>query len=643
MSGIFGLVRRDGAPVRDALATMRAAMPRWGPDGFGEWSDGGAALGQARRFSLPESGFEHLPIADDEAGFAFTAAGRLDNRDALVAEMGLPDRGRGVGDGGVMMAAYRRWGRDAPRRLLGDWSFAAWHPAQRRLFLARDQFGQTALYYHCDDTIAAFSSSLHAVLALGATPVALDELYLAQYLISWRAYHGERTPSSAVRRLAPAHVLDVSPGRVRTDCYWRLEDQREVHRSSRIDYVTELREVFDEAVRTRLRGTGPVSVTLSGGLDSSAVAATAAAMMRERGQTLTAFTSVPVGAARDDQSRFGDELPLARAIARFAGNIEVVSVPASATSPIKGIRWGLEVYGQPVHAASNMFWMLDLQRQVRAAGSAVLLTGAAGNAGISWPGDPLSAPLPTQLRTLGLRRWLRERGRRVAPAVVWRKWAQHQLDPDWYRVTAIAPEFARRLRLADRRVADPAMVTRTARDQRLSILNPGRSILGSGAAARGGWFGLDVRDPTADVRVLEFTLSVPDAVFRAPGDGAPRWLIREAMRGRVPDEVRLNRRKGLQAADLVARLRSCAGEVDEALDELAAGAATAYVDVGHMRDCWQAIQREDTSETHRMAVSIVTRGIMAGLFANAVTRGELPGSGAVDPTSSPLESIRKGE
>ncbi len=631
MSGIFGLVRFDGAPVGDALATMRAAMPRWGPDGFGEWCDGPAALAQARRFSLPESRVERLPAVDDEAGFAFTAAGRLDNRDALVTELRLPDHGRGVGDGEVMMAAYRRWGMQAPRRLLGDWSFAAWHPAQRRLFLARDQLGQTALYYHCDATVAAFSSSLRAVLALGVTPVALDELYLAQYLISWRAYHGERTPSSAVRRLPPAHVLDVTPERVTSNCYWRLEDHAEIRRPGRAEYVMGLREAFDEAVRSRLRGTGPVSVTLSGGLDSSAVAATAAPMLRERGQTLTAFTSVPVGAARDDRSRFGDELPLVRAIAQFTDNIEVVAVPASATSPIKGIRWGLAVYGQPVHGASNMFWMLDLHRQVRAAGSAVLLTGALGNGGISWAGDPLSQPLPAQLRTLGVRRWLLDRGRRVAPAAVWREWSRRHLDPEWYRASAIAPEFAWRLGLAERRVADPAMRNRTARDLRLSIINPGRSLLGSGGAALGGWFGLDVRDPTADVRVLEFSLSVPEAVFRGPGDGTPRWLIREAMRGRVPDQVRLNRRKGLQAADLVTRLRTCAGEVDEALEELAAGASASYVDVGHMREAWEKIQREDTVETHRMAVSVLTRGIMGGLFANAITRGELPGSAAVDP------------
>ncbi len=185
----------------------------------------GAGLGQARLFSFPESRFEDLPVVDDEAGFAFTAAGRLDNRDALVAELRLPDRGHGIGDGRVMMAAYRRWGRDAPRRLFGDWSFAAWHPAQRRLFVARDQMGNSAVYYHCDRDTAAFCCSYRALLSLGLTPVELDELYLAQYLISWPRYVGEGTAASAIRRLPPAHTLTVTPEAVRTSCYWRPEDE----------------------------------------------------------------------------------------------------------------------------------------------------------------------------------------------------------------------------------------------------------------------------------------------------------------------------------------------------------------------------------------------------------------------------------
>jgi asparagine synthase (glutamine-hydrolysing) len=618
MSGIFGVIRRDGAPLGDALATMRTAMPRWGPDGFGEWSDGSAGLGQARLVSTPESRFEDLPAWDGAAGFAFTAAGRLDNRTALIAELGLLEAGRGLGDGGVMMAAYRRWGENTPGRLLGDWSFAAWHPAQRRLFVARDQMGRTALYYHCNRETVAFCCSQRALLALGMTPIVLDELYLAQYLISWPRYQGHRTATSAAGRLPPAHTVTVTERAVRTSCYWRLEDQAVVRLPARSDYVTVLRQTFDDAVRSRLRATGPLGMMLSGGLDSSAVAATAAEQLRACGERLTAFTSVPIGPARDDSRVFGDELPLVRTMAQAAGNIDVVPVSASGVSPIDGIRWALEVYGAPIHAASNMFWVLELQRQARAAGCRVLLDGARGNGGISWGGDPLSARLVGQLRTLGIRRWTARRVRRALPEVAWRQLSRRRVNPEWYRGSAIHPEFAQRLQLGQRRLEDPGTRPRAPRDHRLAILKPGRTIVGSTSAELGGWFGIDSRDPTADARVLAFTMSVPDGIFRSPEDGSSGWLIREAMRGRVPEQVRLNRRKGLQAADLVNRLRACSEDVNAALEELRAGPAVAYVDVDHMANAWRAIQREDSIETHRLAVSVLTRGIMGGLFANGV-------------------------
>jgi asparagine synthase (glutamine-hydrolysing) len=624
MSGIFGMVRRDGAALADELATMREAMPRWGPDGFGQWQEGVAGLGQARLHSLPESRCEDLPAWDESAGFAFTAAGRLDNRQALVDELSLSGRREPLADTGVMMAAYRRWRDTAAERLQGDWALAAWHPAQRRLFVARDPFGETALYYCCHPSAVAFASSQRAVVALGLSPIELDELYLAQYLISWPAYHGERTAASAARRLPPAHTLTVTPEGAHTRLYRRLEDQPVARMKTRDQYVTRLRDTFSQAVSTRLRTSGPVGVAVSGGLDSTAVAAVAAEHARRRGERLTAFTSVPIASARDDELMFGDELPLVRALAQLAGNIDVEPVTAAGVSPIQGIRWALEVYAAPIHAASNMFWLLELHRQAAASGHRVLLNGAVGNGGISWGGNPLSQPLAGQVQTLGAGQWGR-RARQVSPRALWSWMAKRRQDPRWYRATAIAPAFAQRLDVGRRRLEDPKTFPRNAREERLVLLKPGRSMVGLTSAELSAYFGLDVRDPTGDLDVLQFTLSVPDRIFRAPHDGGSRWLIREAMRGLVPDQIRLNRRKGLQAADLVARLQRSGDEVEEALAEVAGGPAADYVDIAYMRECWTAIRRDDNRDTHRLAVSVLTRGIMGGLFANAAGRGELPG------------------
>ena len=273
MSGIFGIFHRDGCPIAPAtLQTMRDAMAHWGRDGGDIWLDGCAGLGQARTFSTPEAQFEHLPRFDPSRGIAFTAAARVDNREELIRDLRLeiqsPREASNLQpptsnfqlptpDGDILLHAYLKWGDDCVKRIYGDWAFAAWHPNERKLFLARDHFGNTALYYYANSRLFAFASEPKALLALNLAPLEMDELYLAQVLITWTAYHGERTIYKSLRRLPPAHTLTATPQQLNTQQYWRLEDTPLLHLPKRQDYVESFREVFDEAVRARLRTSPP--------------------------------------------------------------------------------------------------------------------------------------------------------------------------------------------------------------------------------------------------------------------------------------------------------------------------------------------------------------------------------------------------
>ena len=261
MSGIFGIFNRDGSPVEPSrLAAMRDAMDYWGPDGFGLWVDGCAALGQSRFFSFPEARHENLPLVDSENGLVFTAEGRVDNRTDLGRQLGIPtSRFDKLPDSEFIRQAYLRWGKDCVGCIYGDWSFAVWHPKERRLFLARDHFGITSLYHYAGEEVFAFASSRKALLSLNLAPVELDELYLGQILVSWFAYHGERTIHKPIRRLPPAHTLTITPASLDKCIYWRLEDTQPLRLKKREDYVAAFLEVWDEAVRARLRAVGPIA------------------------------------------------------------------------------------------------------------------------------------------------------------------------------------------------------------------------------------------------------------------------------------------------------------------------------------------------------------------------------------------------
>ncbi len=553
--------------------------------------------------------------------FHFFFSGRIDNRLELSKFLAInPADLPGITDSELIRLAYCRWGEETSSRIYGDWSFAVWHPAERKLFVARDHHGNTSLYYYVDNNIFAFSSSRQFLLDLKLSPREFDELYLAQVLVSWLAYNGERTIHKSILRLPPAHSLTVTPNSISKRQYWHLEVIPALCLTKRCDYVDAFREVFNEAVHARLRttGNGWIGATLSGGLDSSSVAATAAAMLQEDGQRLRAYTSVPLSDTSCSDGRcMGNEYPLAQATARFAGNIDLYPVDASAVSPIEGIRRMLRIVHEPSHSAGNFFWILDLYARAAADGCQALLTGQVGNATISWTGDFASQPLWFQLQRLGWRRLLKRKLKQITPLQIRAAYHSWQNDKLGYRNTAILPEFARRIDLYGLMLQDAdTLKIRTTQELRYDFINPGRIMGGALHAEMGAAMGIEVRDPTADARVIEFTYSVPDHIFMDPETGQTRWLIREAMKGRLPDEVRLNRRFGRQAADRVQRLRACAAEVEAVLDELSRGPAAAYVDVAYMRQIWHKVQNEDTSETFAQSGTILTRGIMAGLFVN---------------------------
>ena len=558
------------------------------------------------------------------------ASGRIDNRAELcrALQISLVEQ-ESISDSRLLEIAYATWGENAPIRIYGDWFLAGWHPEQQRLFLARDHFGNTSFFYISTPQLFAFATSRQPLLAL-APKIDLDELYLAQLLISWPACQGERTIHSPIKRLPPAHCLTLTPQSMTVRCYWRLEETPVLRLQRREEYLEGFIDVFDESVRCRLRtdfATDPpqrLGCTLSGGLDSGAVAVTAAAMLAPQGRRLSTYTSIPISSpACYVGTRFGDEFPLAQFVANYAKTIDLQPIDAADCSPITGIRQMLAILREPSHAACNFFWMLDLFRTAYDQGCRVLLTGQWGNAGFSWEGNIISQPLWYQLKRLGLESMMKMHIKQLAPQLLLSTWRRlnggKNAGP---RMTAVHPDFARRIKLFEQRMIDPAeRMPHNGLEGRFCFLLPGRANVGCLYAALHQAIGVEARDPTADARLLAYTVSVPDWVFTDPTTGMDRWLARNAMVGRLPDEVRLNKQRGRQAGDLVPRLRACGAEVEQALGELASGPAAEYLDVSYMKDVWRKVQSEDTAEAFRLAVTVLTRGIMCGLFVNGFYDG----------------------
>lgn len=628
MSAIYGLVRLDGAPVEaDELETMRRPMAYWGPDGGGTWREGGAGLGQLVAFRTPEDEHEGGPLRLT-SGTVVTPAGRLDNREELCRELAVPEQDRArTSDGRLAALAYERWGEQAFLRLLGDWALAAWHPRERRLVLARDHYGQTALYYHRSGDSLAFASSLKGVLALPQVPRRLNELQLARSLVLDIA-DGAATMYEGVRRLPTAHAVSFDPSGLRTREYWSLMDVPEVRLASDGEYVERLLELLGAAVRTRLRSRGPLATTLSAGLDSSAVTALAARELD--GAPLTAYTARPAypEVAAEMPDALVDEWPGARLVAARYPNIEHVPVDGRDVTPLEAIEHSLAVHDEPEQAVPNLPWVRGLLDAAREGGARVLLTGQHGNGSVSWPGDArrvihaLAAGEPRSAAR-GLRH-LSRASRYGWAGAIWHglilpirslaaaEWMRRAptRKPGW-RSSVIAPHFAERIGLRDavrENGWDPEFTRAGPRERRLSYLLPGKLPTGAWWHQRSAAQAIEMRDPTTDVRVLEFCVGTPDEQFAR--DGHHRWLIRRALARLVPAEVAWNTRRGAQGADIAYRLRADATAVSAAVERVTASdAAREYIDVRTLRGSWDRIAAGGSDGALE-----VTRALAFGLF-----------------------------
>jgi asparagine synthase (glutamine-hydrolysing) len=608
VSAIYGLVRLDDRPVQvDELETMRRPMAYWGPEGGGTWCEGGAGLGQLVARRTPEDEHECGPVRLGD-GTVVAPAGRLDNREELCRALGVAERDRAqTSDGRLAALAYERWGEGAFPRLLGDWALAAWHPRERRLVLARDHYGQTALYYHRHGHSLAFASSLKGLFALPQVARRLNELQLARSLVLDVA-DGAATMYDGIRRLPTAQVVTFDARGLRAREYWSLMDVPQVRLASDDDYVECLLDLLGTAVRARLRSHAPLAATLSAGLDSGAVTALAA---RELGEArLAAYTARPAypEVAAEMPGALVDEWPGAQRVAARYPNIDHASVDGRDVTPLRAIEHSLAVHDEPEHAVPNLPWVQALLDTARQDGAGVLLTGQYGNGGMSWPGDPkrvLGALVAGEPRLAARRlRHLSRTSRYGWRGAIWHGFVspvrtrvaaellrrEPTSRPSW-RSSPIAPHFAARINLRDavrENGWDPAFTRAGARERRLAYLLPGRLPTGAWWHQRSAAHAIDMRDPTADVRVLEFCVGTPDDQFAR--DGHDRWLIRRAVVPLVGPDVAWNTRRGAQGADIAFRLRADGAAVSDAVARACASEGAAeYLDLGGLRAAWDAI------------------------------------------------------
>ena len=525
----------------DALADYGA--------GRAEWSDGPVSLGRRCREDadgvLPE---KRAPAQQPgavqlqrcrEAGLTLAADARLDDREALRGALGC--READVADGELILRAYRRWGRDCPSHLLGDYAFALWDARRHTLFCARDHIGAKPFYYARTGERLVFASAVPAVLAAPGVSGQLDEAFVAAHLTRISCGPTTHTFFAAVRKLPPGHALTATrEGRLRVERHWRPENAPRTRPASDDACAEECLDLCTKAVRDRLRGAGPVGTHLSGGLDSSGVAALTARELRRQGRSAPpAFTWLPALGGRTPKAEHAPEYALVDAVGRQEG-LRTLHCAPSSDDVLAMLRRDGTLPGVQPHLNEEA-----VQRRAEELGVRTLLSGWGGDEGVSFSGF---LGHPEQLLLTG--RWLRlladVRSRRDRPLKYLADIALRLAHPHLHRAVSrwwrgkepdrrrwlIAPAFRREvkpLRLGTFREVG-------ARRTQLRRLRGGYlSERLEGWAASGAARGIEYRYPLLDRRLLEFVLGLPPEQFRHGKWG--RMLMRRTFDPVLPPEV----------------------------------------------------------------------------------------------------------
>ena len=584
---------------------MSAALAHRGRDGSGIWSGASVAFGHRLLHTTPESVRETQPLTSSHSSSTIVADARLDNRDELIAALGLAPA-PSLSDAKIVLAAYERWGRNFANRLIGDFAIAIWDERTRTLLCARDPLGVKPFYYFLDDRQFAFASEIKALHAAPGVDASVDPEQVALF-VGWFHEDRSRTIFRRTLRLPAAHTMAVAPGRFSLERYWSPGSAPDVRFGSDTDYIEGFREIFTLAVSARMRCAGQLGATLSGGLDSSSIVCVSRHLRRQVGAPLHTFSLV-FPDLPEPELRLIDERRYVDSVIALGG-IQPHFVHGDRLSPMRDARRILWHLDEP-YSAPNLYLHWGMFEAASETGVRVLLDGFDGDTAVShgfgrltslaragaW--DTLEsevtefsahhrkpavlairqfvAPYLTELaratrfggwwrasneitRRFGLsrRELAADYGLRALVPDSLRQFSRAPRGPGAPENAVLRPTLARALR-EHRRLVEREQSRRpafTERDTHIDGLSrPLYQLTLETADKAAAAFGIEPRYPFFDRRLIEFCVGLPEEQKFA--NGWPRAHLRRAMEGILPPEVQWRSTKSNLGPNFYRRLRA---------------------------------------------------------------------------------------
>lgn len=571
MSAIWGVIDLQGKRLQAGISQVFAeSYQNCVIDRYEEIAEEAVYFGCGIQYFTQEATMEKLPVAAEEN--FFTADVVLDNREELYAKLlGNKKPLTEMPDGELLYQMYRDYGKGCLNDLLGAFAFVYYDQKEKRAEIVIDAVGDRCVYYTMQNKILYFSSLMEPLIKL--TGAGLNDRWITDFLAMDHLFvsnEAEETPYKGIYRVAPAQRVIIQAGKLEKERYWNpFENFIELKLANDEEYAKAFRQVFCNTVKGIMRGRGDMSILLSGGLDSNAVAAVASGYLKEKGEMLYSYTSVPLKDYVPQKNGWDleDESEAVQKTAEYLGNVEMTFVDLQGINPWQDRQEELRIMEMPYKSVQNMLWIPECMRRAYERGSRMMLTGSFGNTTISYTDlEVYMNDLYQRKKWKTLYRELKIFSKVDGFSLQYAKKQirnasknSKKIKTDWnslYGKSFVRPAMvekegsAERIIAMKRKFAEASLSHEATR--KLMVQDVALRQIGEAGTKHSLATGVLLRDPTKDKRVISFCLSLPVEQFCK--EGKERRLIREYLKGWMPPHILQAKTKGKQSADLAYRM-----------------------------------------------------------------------------------------
>ncbi len=635
MSAIWGCVDMASGEIPPQCANeMQAAFAKFRIDRFSAVSKPSAVMGCALQYIRSYSQNETLPIYDEERREMFTADCLVDNRSQLIAQL-CPGEAS-IPDAALLFLAYKKWGAEMARRVYGCYSYAVWNTHTKTLLLGADHTASRAIYYKRQGSRIYFATRMESILNACGQKQLNEEWLCLFFAMKNLTILAEplATPYKDVFRIEAAHYNVFTNEDTKAVRYWSFEDVKPLRLGSDNDYKEYFRELFTQCVNESIADvSGQTGILLSGGFDSTVTAALAAKKLAAQNKKLYGYTNVPIKGYRSPYKKdffTADETDTMLRFCEMYPNILPQTFSLPECDGYSNVRDILSVYETPYKSLTNVDWLHSLYKKAGEQGCRVLLTGQFGNATLSWgsvedyvhemlhKGRLLHA-VTTVNKACKLYGFSRKN---YFKSLLKSYLSRTDKNEDLLQYTWVRRTTAQRLGVCagDARLlynsTNPKLARLSFRKHRRIAINPTAfAHIADVETQMSLQNGFVLRDPSRDIRVIEFCSAVPLQCF-VNAQPQSRRLSRAYFGDLLPDCITAQTApRGRQSADALERLLPRWAEIhSDAMRVFESEELQKYLDAERLQKSLKDFRTIDTASTNASELLPFGIAYVAGVF-----------------------------